>query len=249
VITYRDTILNGPRWLKGWPNIYRLLTTIGVCFDAIGDAAMAAVVMRWPGVYDGQSLPLLGQHRQIPRGPGESDASYAARLRRFRDVQRFKGHPRILLEMVQGLFLPSAPVVRVVANDGGVLALDASGNYTAETPLAWDWDGNTAAVSRFWVILDNASVGLTPGAPLWDDDSGRRWDRPLRLWDFQWSPWPGLLVDVVEQFRAPNAFCDSVILVDDWTTFLANLPDGDWDDWDNRSTAAYYISCTELCDA
>jgi hypothetical protein len=79
-MTYSDWLPRlAPPWLCG-PNGAAYLEAIGQQWDAIATRTREAIKARLPRDATGEKLDEIGKDRSMPRGPSESDASYAARL-------------------------------------------------------------------------------------------------------------------------------------------------------------------------
>lgn len=111
-------------------------TAQGLLKDALLEAVTAAVAARRASDCPEDALPRLGEDSQIERMPGESSASYRARLR-----ERF-------------------PTWQASGTDLGVLLqLEAAGlSVRAKRNNQWDWDGHPGNVApwwaRMWLIVD-----------------------------------------------------------------------------------------------
>jgi hypothetical protein len=244
-IKARDTLLAIlPRWWRGTIG-YRILTTIGVLSDARRDAVVAAVMMRFPGLYTLETLPLIGQHRGIVRGPNESALSYSTTLEQWLVIGKRKGNRYEMLERIQALFSPVVPWVEIIANDGKTMRLNEDGSLTYGS-RSWNWDGHPEYRTRFWLVVPNSAVGLVESTVTWDELEAAfaTWDVPARLWDFEWNIYPELLRTIEETYRPPHALCDCICIVDDEGTWATVVPDGTWDVIANRDASAYYATGT-----
>jgi len=252
--TYRDTLRRlSPPWLsRGFAE--KLIYTIGVHLDALGDGVINAIAARFPNAYTPETLAVTGRERGIRRGPGETDAGYAARLDAWWDAHRKRGNPYALMRQLQAYLTPHLVPMAVVNNSGAWYSLDAAGvpGYVAET--AWNWDNDTTRWSRFWLIL-------FPPPSLW---------RPNAGWSFggAWGPdtfgnpdelvtWGSTArIDEVNQIRtlvaewqAPHARCQNIIVAwdDDVFTPLNTappLPDGHWHNF-AKIVAGRYVPSRE----
>jgi hypothetical protein len=141
---------------------------LGTLKDQHVDLAKQAVKARFVGIAPADALPLVGLERQIERGPGESDASYRARLLAAPDAWAWAGTTKGLLEY----------------------ALAPAGFTNARVIINADWaaaggvppDGNAAFWSRFWVVIsaphpwtrrtwNSGWLYGTPAGQTWDSDA------------------------------------------------------------------------------
>jgi hypothetical protein len=243
----RDTFLAIlPKWARKWPGtMYRVVTTLGVCSDARRDAVSAAVEMRFPGSYSYETLDLIGRHRGIIRGPLEPDATYAATLQDWLVIGKRWGGFHLMLERIQALFAPDLPWVEMITNWGGWLRLNADGTFTRGA-RDWNWDNHPDWDSRFWICVPQTAVLLVPSNVTWDELNlaGNLWDKPPRLWDYEWNIYPDLLEVIEESYRPPHAMCEAICVVTNEVAWASVVPDGTWDVEANRSVAAVYLTGT-----
>jgi hypothetical protein len=184
LITFRDTIRKlVPSWLRGRIG-GGILYAIAVQMDALADAVVAAVKVRFPGLYSFESLPILGRDRRIRRGRLEPDAIYAVRLRRWLDDHRRRGGPYALLAQVHAFYAQNPFEVELRYFSGRRFEMDADGNVT-RGDLVWSPPGNPAAWARWWLYyqwpdpVDDDGLWSDPGT--WDD--GGVWDSNLSAQD------------------------------------------------------------------
>jgi hypothetical protein len=144
--TYRAFIagLAPVRWLSG-ATASRWWTGIGLLADAIADIGEAALASRAPRYAPDDALPLLGDNRQLARGPNEPVHLYRARLA-----------------------TPFAAWSQADSDAGILHALGSLGfNAHIRHNADWNADGHPGYVdpywARFWIILDPPSTrGLGP---------------------------------------------------------------------------------------
>lgn len=230
--TFRDTLRRVvPAWLKGyWGERY--LYAHGVQLDAIADATVAGVKMRFPGVYSGESLPLLGRDRGIWRGLEETDEAYAERLSRWWQDRRMKGHPYALGFQLQAALFPHRPRVRVINQRGDWYTVNSDGS-TEHHEAAWDWDGNINPWGRFWVII-YPPPGLWTKRGKWGD--GSKWGKGT--WGTTATRAQAAMVRaIIREWQSAHAKCEKIIIAldpesfDPATTPASELPDGKWGAW------------------
>lgn len=187
VTTFRDTILRiVPPWLRRG-TAAKILYSCAIMLDALGDALVSGVKLRFPGVYSPESLALIGRDRQISRGRLESNDNYAARLIRWWDDHRVRGNAYALFRQLRGHFSPIEFTVEVVYRSGTRITFDADGEtVTYDTVAAFNPDGPDgywleAYWSRVWVYLhwpvEVADDGIWDDPGVWDD--GGVWDSEL----------------------------------------------------------------------
>lgn len=68
-----------PPWLRG-PWGTKFGQSVGQRLDDVAQDHREAVFVRFPGICDDSALDLIGADRLLPRGPGESNDAYRARL-------------------------------------------------------------------------------------------------------------------------------------------------------------------------
>ena len=237
-----------PGWLSdrrsagksaGW----RVLWGAAVVLDALAQATREGVFAAWPGYGTPSALSETGKSRQIVRGRAETNDSYAARLRDWRELHKARGLMFGLTREVQhylgktnaGQFFE----VRCV-NRAGVWGMrDAAGEYTFLDPgaTAWPWD---------WDSVSHPERN-DPQAPFWSDI----WVivqpevyAPIGAWTLSTTSWGhaapqtevAALRGLLEDWKAGHSFVRAVIWnpnpVDlDPTLFGSVRPDGTWGSW------------------
>lgn len=248
-IKFRDDLLmNAPRWLRA-TNGYRLLFAIGTQIDAMADAAFWALKARYPGIVDPlHTLPPLGKDRRIRRGPAESSATYAQRLRNWREVNRRRGLGYLMLTEMQKVMAPYACDCWIVHNrgtsatpaeDGRALKMSSAGVFT-EYDQAWYWD-DSEDLTRFWVVI-TIPDGLLELDTYWGD-AGDWGDGGYWAVEGDASDYIRNLYSLISDMTPAHARLESLIVLPETeaTNFWANPPDGDWDQWGNRNPAVLYV--------
>jgi hypothetical protein len=161
--TYRDDIRkDSPPWLQRG-TAERFLYAIGLHVDIFGDAVIAAVKHRFPGLYSNESLGVIGRERRIPRGLYESHATYAGRLRRWLTDHKRRGGPYALLSQLVAHYSPAAfPIDLVYASGRQYAVTQASLDAVAagaelddvieRYDSGWSPDSNPEQWARWWLI-------------------------------------------------------------------------------------------------
>lgn len=156
--TYRDSIRKiCPPWLQnGFAEA--ILYSIAVQVDAFGDALVAGVKQRFPGYYSFEALPLIGRERRIRRGIAETDATYAARLTRWRLDHRRRGGPYALLSQLFAYYAPNNFPIELVYQSGRRFSMDTSGVVTRDD-IVWGPDSLTTLWARWWLFFHTDAFG------------------------------------------------------------------------------------------
>jgi hypothetical protein len=200
-----------PTWLRGhWGGA--LVELCGFVFDAIEEEAFeagAAGMLDAP-TFPADALPYVGAERSIERYPSETDATYKAR--------------------VKGAWVawPQA------GTRGGVLSQLTSGAFTADIKEMkdWNWDGNAANWSRFWIVITGHGWTKTH----WGD--GRKWG--TGVWGATATqPEAHTLLRIIRKWKPGHVVAITVVVMDN-VAWLAGLPDGTWGNPANRNHAALY---------
>lgn len=190
ITTYRDTIRKiSPPWLQTGLG-EKILYAIGLHLDGFGEALVAGVKQRFPGVYSGESLPVLGRDRRIRRGRTEADANYAARLTRWLDDHRQRGGPYALLAQLYAHYAPTNFRITLVYRSGRAFTLAAADGAVTVSDIAWSPDAVPARWARWWLVFDwPTTLSSTPAYA-----DGNTWGAP-RTWG------SALTVDEVNDLR------------------------------------------------
>lgn len=200
VITFRDTMWRSvPPWLK-IGTAQRFLYAIAVQLDAAGDAIVAGVKMRFPGLYSSDSLPQIGAERRIRRGLAESDENYTARLVRWFTDHRRRGGPYSLLTQLWFHYAPNNFPIALWYRSGTRYTLAVDGTITRDLPPTLpnfpDWaqwsllyfsDSFTSddaddlvLIPRDWIAAHcfGEIIIMPTGAELWDYPPSEPWNGP-----------------------------------------------------------------------
>ena len=236
--TFRDSILRAaPPWLqRAWAS--RLLYAMGIQFDALIDATVLALKLRFPQYALSDAIPQIGRERGIRRGFDEGATGYAARLVRWVDDRRIKGSPFALMSQLIGYLTGYTTNVRIVNAGGAWFGVNSNGvkwSYLG----SWDWDGQTDLWSRYWVIIDVPYDSNL--APLWTIDTtwgdGTYWgDDPNLGWGLNITlDQVASLQQIVKEWNAPHERAVNIIInfypVAFWPVSAVGVPDGDWGNW------------------
>ncbi len=187
----------------------------------VADAKLA-VKARFPSLAPTDALPLIGQDRVIERGPAETDADYAARLKTAFDAWRWAGTATGLQTYV--LAPAGYTNTRLISNR------DWAGTFGGTPP-----DGATSKWARFWVVVAQpptytARVWGTPpaantfayGSGLWGSnasaDDVTRLKRLLNTWKCARDVAMGVFV-VFGTSTTPDAVPASAPWIEDTLTF------------------------------
>ena len=190
--TFRDTmrLLSVP-WLRRGYN-EKLLYAIGLHADAFGDALVAGVKLRFPGVYSDESLPLIGRERRIRRGRTETTATYAVRLTRWLTDHRRRGGPYAMLAQLWAHYAPANFVIELISRNRVRYTMSTTldpatgfGVVTRDT-TSWTLDSITAAKWARWQLVFHWPNPVSASGH-WDDDP-ELWDSPTTVWDSDLTP-------------------------------------------------------------
>lgn len=234
---HRLALIARAPWLQ---RVYllRLLFAFAVHIDALVDWAFLALKARYPSLAPPDALPALGRERGIRRGFAESLESYAARLITWLVDRRIKGSPYALMNQLAGYFTGYAVRIRVVNVAGTWYTRYHNGTFDWHfaSPSNWDWDGTTAAFSRYWVIV-YVPTSLWSGEGLWGQPvgpGGGVWGDG-GVWGLSATYEQGQTVEaIIRDWNPPHARCAGVIVTWDLFSFDpsdsgAGFPDGTWD--------------------
>jgi hypothetical protein len=143
--------LIAPPWLQrekgaAW------LRALGDVKDGQVERCKAAVKARMPLLAPADALGAIGVERGIPRGPGESNASYAGRLVGAWETWACAGSPRGMLVALRSAGYGDAHLLIARQLD---YSLDVSGELRADWLAAGSWniDNQPAFWSQFQVLL------------------------------------------------------------------------------------------------
>ena len=233
----------------------RVLYSQGVIMDAALERLEQGLNARFPTrTQAAGSLALIGQDRNIVRGIGESDESYALRLREWRYPRghRVRGNAFAMLTQLRAYFAPVGPIrARTVDARGNWHTIDYDGSRSHNWNVGdWDWDGAPPAprFARFWVIL--YIENLYRRAPLIGDPE--LWGGAIGIPGYAIGAYDGITVDInntirsiVRTWKPAGTKAEGVIFSDSDDAFIPGVTeetDGTWDDPNNRVNVAEFLS-------
>ncbi len=232
-----------PTWLQNFPsfrNLFETLWTVALLGDALREIALEGRYAAFPGLGTPTALPYIGASRGLLQGPGEPDASFAARCIDFRTTNRLKGSPEQLALQIQAYLCGQGtlgagvyPVVRIVDRDGNTTTANADRTVTFGQ-ISWDWDEvggfidtqvhTTTQVSGWhsdeWILIQDFTTHYTGfGDPNW-----------LAAWGSGDQTLGGLcpqaivqgVLSLVGEWKGAHIWERTVALVPDPTTFTPN---------------------------
>lgn len=143
-----------PPWLRRVVGT-KLMAAIGDQLDNLVDRTVDGVKLRFPtDESDDLAISYIGAERRIRRGPGESEQTYARRLRRWWDDHRGRGGPYALLRQLDAFFESWLNVRMDVVYASGTRRWidDAVPGVITRDAVVWDADG-TGKWARTWVFF------------------------------------------------------------------------------------------------
>jgi hypothetical protein len=171
-------------WNGPWGT--RLRFAMSILHDGNAQQAEFAVQAQAPSIAPTDALPWIGIDRLIQQGYQESLTSWRARLIQWLDRHAYRGKATGVMLWARGWILPQLPRMRVVTNSGtwwtyneGVDPMPAGAQTV--TPAAWvapgyptwNWDGNTKAWWRSFLIIYATGVPWVTTGWTWGD--GHKW--------------------------------------------------------------------------
>lgn len=224
-----------PRWLTDGEG-----GLVGYALDLVKDAfverARLGLLARLPqndplGATSAppDALLAMGRDRRVQRGLFDTDLQYAARLRTWLTDRQTAGNPFTMLRQLHAYTGTANGVsFRSVDNSGNWYSRSSTGVETSSLGTGnWNWDGNTAAWSRFWIII-------YPGT-LWTD--GTAWGAP-GAWGAVGRTWGSTITGeqvstlraIVADWKPAGTVCPNIILAMDPASFnpASPEPDGKW---------------------
>lgn len=203
--------------------------SVATLLDAVSARVRLGTYAKFPTYAPSDALAHLGRDRRITRGLTESDTDYGARLLRYLDDWKVAGNPFALMSQLRA-FLGADLKMRTVDNRGNWFTIDAGGARSVYLNQGnWDWDGDTAKWSRFWVIIYSNGYWDTLA---WGDPA-LVWGAPGLTWGTTASPEEVSGVrNIVAEWKPAGTRCPYIIIAFDNASFdpLTGpiLPDGLW---------------------
>lgn len=182
--TFRSYMLDiAPPWLltaHGQP----FMQAIGMMKDSLYFRAVEAVRARFVRYSSTSALAALGVERGLPRSPGESDLSYAGRLRNAWDIWSRAG---TAFGMLTALRAAGYENVYLAIFSGKLYSLDADDELVTEDldPGSWKFrDVDDDYWSRFIVLFPEPLLArwVTDGVPAEDSDEANAIREIIRRW-------------------------------------------------------------------
>ena len=235
-----------------WRNFYTVRTSVAVRWltEGEGDKVGFALGMIQNGhvqrVYDGllcrfpqndptgettapdDALAAMGRDRLIPRGRTETPQTYARRLIRWLDDHRQRGSAWMMMKQLAD-YLGAGYAFRTYDVAGNCFSRDVNGVETHVKGTTWDWDGNTAAWSRFWVIVYPNGDWTT--STLDYGDASPKYGPNLAQWGVE-IPREEIATmrSIIATWKPAGTRCVNIIVAFDPMTFdpAAPEPDGTW---------------------
>lgn len=183
------------------------------------------------------ALDALGRDRGMVRGIGETDTSYAARLTQWLVDARTRGTAFTLMKQLAAYCDYDGSKgcsFRVVDNRGNWFSRSSAGVETSSLNTGnWDWDGDTAKWSRFWVVIYPGTrwgvEGTFGDGALYGDTTGT-------LGNTATPEQVATVRSIIAEWK-PDGTRGQVILATSGSTFdpTAPEPDGLWSEWSKYS--------------
>lgn len=209
-IRYREWLpKQAPAWLQK-TNGRAWHWALGDEFDRLDDLAHTAALCRFPDFTTRDGLSYLGGERGITRGPLDTDAEYAAKIKAAWVSKQAIGTPRGVLLAVNGIL--GENIAQIKTNDGYTYSLDA----------------------------DNELITTTPAVTADDAEAPVRWATTPDLWHvFQvFIPWgaeafedgiPAPDAPIIQQLRSAilrsmggHCWCDGIVCINEYGSGAGN---------------------------
>lgn len=168
--------------------------------------AKLAVKARFPGLAPSDALEKIGVERKMPRGPGETDASYAARLLAAWDTWPWAGTAFGVLSALK----VAGYTAEVRIQNAIRYYLDGAGALVVERRPAGEWwiDATRAFWSRFVVLLYPPFPAGTPA---------------------DGSPEQQRVAALIRQWKSAHATCTDIFLISSGRTWDSYPAGATWD--------------------
>ncbi len=198
IVTFRDTLRRvTPPWLQNGL-AQKILYAVAVQLDAGGDAIVAGVKIRFPGLYSDDSLPLIGRERRIRRGLSEPSSNYATRLTRWWSDHKVRGGAYALLQQLWYHYQPNNFEIVLWYPSGARYLLAVDGTITRSLPTTYlpvsQWakwtllyfsdeftaedEADLVLIPREWIAAHcfGEIIVMPTGAELWDYPPSETWN-------------------------------------------------------------------------
>lgn len=246
-----------PRWLNEGNN-KKLMTVLGDSQDDGIDKMRQAMKAHLPGVGTVTALPFIGDDRVLPKGNGESDVAYAARLRMAFQTWQHAGSARAV--MSQCVVYAGNYITRPAnwgqltqsIHDSGGNAWTTWDTYQYNSDVAqppnhitvagnWNWD-NTYDWWRTWLVINSTPGSTIAPARPWGSGA---WGEAGISWGFNvTSEFFSGMRRIVRQWKSAATYYPWIIFTFDGgdgtsvvPIFMPNNaagvgnPDGTWGRW------------------
>lgn len=202
-----------PPWLLGeWGS--KVVNLLGLLADMPAELALEGVKARSLSAltFPVDALRFVGEERNMPRYPIETDRTYRARLRTAWHAWTIAGTAQAIVEQFAAAGWP----------------------VTVRENADWNWDGN-AADSCFWVLLTQHNFGR------WTLGTSHAFDDGVVLGSTATVDDVSLMRSIARKWKAAHVRLSHLVIVFDNVAFQAQQPDGTWQDPDHRSAAVSCI--------
>lgn len=250
-------------WMRGQGQTFR--EVISGELNDLATAARQVADSRNVAICDATVLPAHAIDRRIRRYTTESEASWRKRLaawlpihqsaggawcilRQLRIFLLSKGRPRLAFVSTTGdgnvsnwfTLAPGDPENDYFEADG----IDSEFTNHQESPANWNWDGDFAQWSRFWILIYTSGLTSPTATSLYDDVA--EWDSGSDYWDgYFTSAEIADMVQLARDWKAAGSDIAGLFLVHDDSIFDptgsgAGYPDGTWNlDYNRRGGVTY----------
>lgn len=152
-----------PPWLRRTVGA-KLVRGIGDEIDAVVDRSVEAAKARFPNAARLDALGAIGVERRIRRGPNETAATYAKRLRRWFDDHRTRGGPYALLAQLFAYFAGFLDVrIDVVYWTGNRFWVAPLTGVVTHDSITWSTPPNgTSDWSQIWIVFHLGDLVPSP---------------------------------------------------------------------------------------
>jgi hypothetical protein len=246
---FRDSFVDYvPWWMRDRPEFqaaYKFLWAMIAPLDVLLDVRLRGIAAAYPGIGTPTALPYIGQARGIVRGRGESDESYAQRLREWLDRWRTAGSAYALARELRDYLQDGGYRVRVITRGGVMVTVEADGTLETTKTTYWDWDSisnpeRAGFWSDLWVIVYGMPWPVTTYATV-SKEHGLGHLVPL--------PEADAVKGIISQWKSAHSRVRCVIWTDD-PSFCdpddpETWPGGTWGRW-SRNNAGDQVRTRDL---